>query len=66
MIQVNLQLSEKTLNKVKEIAKNEELPYTSLIRSWVVQRIKGYAPVPAAQVETGTSSAQPIKESVPT
>ncbi|NJD54406.1 MAG: hypothetical protein FIB07_16275 [Candidatus Methanoperedens sp.] len=44
MKQVNLQLSEKTLGRVKEIAKNEELPYTSLIRNWIVQRVKEFAP----------------------
>lgn len=44
MKQVNIQISEKTLDRVKKIAKNEELPYTSLIRNWVVQKTREYAP----------------------
>lgn len=44
MKQINVQLSEKTLIRVKEIAGKEELPYTSLIRNWIVQKTREYTP----------------------
>ncbi len=65
MKQINVQLSEKTLIRVKEIAGKEELAYTSLIRNWIVQKTREYAPVPALQVETGAARPQPAKEVMP-
>lgn len=43
MKQINVQLSEKTLLQVKEIAEKEELAYTSLVRNWIVQKVREYA-----------------------
>lgn len=44
MKQVNINLHEKTIAKAKEIAEIEQIPYSTLFRNWIVQRIREYAP----------------------
>lgn len=56
MKQINVQLSEKTLIRVKEIAGKEELAYTSLIRNWIVQKTREYAPVQPSTAQTGAAN----------
>ncbi len=66
MKQINVQISEKTLIRVKEIAGKEELAYTSLIRNWIVQKVREYAPVQPSKAQTDAASANPMKEAAST
>ena len=63
---INIQLHEDTIKKVKAIAEFEQLPYTVMIRSWIAQRIREYAPTETLPRDTvGAAGHRPIKESVP-
>lgn len=50
--QVNITLENQTLNEVKRIAESEGLPYTIMLRNWVIRRAREYTgSVPISQKE---------------
>ncbi|MCX9012348.1 MAG: hypothetical protein OIN66_14680 [Candidatus Methanoperedens sp.] len=41
---ISLNLEEDTIILLKEIARSEVIPYTTLIRQWVVKKVREYQP----------------------
>ncbi len=42
MKQINITLQDKTLNEVKIIADMEGLPYTVMLRNWIIRQAREY------------------------
>lgn len=54
---VNIQLSEDTIKQAKTIAELEQIPYSILLRNWIVKGIREYAHVSPPR-PTGAASSQ--------